>query len=65
MTDPEQNAFSMRSNHMKNPAKSPAKIPEKHVRRTPPSIESRIAECYDALSAIDQRLADVILGAPG
>lgn len=46
---------------MKNPSRSPAK----QVRRAPPSIESRIAECYDGLSGIDQRLADVILGAPG
>jgi DNA-binding MurR/RpiR family transcriptional regulator len=30
-----------------------------------PSIESRIAESYDELSEIDQRLADVILSAPG
>jgi DNA-binding MurR/RpiR family transcriptional regulator len=33
--------------------------------KRPASIESRIAECYDQLSEIDQRLADVILSAPG
>lgn len=33
--------------------------------KRPSSIESRIAECYDQLSEIDQRLADVILSAPG
>ncbi|WP_429574405.1 MurR/RpiR family transcriptional regulator [Paraburkholderia sp. UCT70] len=37
----------------------------KKEKRSPPSIESRIAECYDELSEIDQRLADVILSAPG
>ncbi|KKB63441.1 RpiR family transcriptional regulator [Robbsia andropogonis] len=37
----------------------------KKDKRSPPSIESRIAECYDELSEIDQRLADVILSAPG
>jgi DNA-binding MurR/RpiR family transcriptional regulator len=34
-------------------------------KRRPASIESRISECYDELSEIDQRLADVILSAPG
>jgi DNA-binding MurR/RpiR family transcriptional regulator len=34
-------------------------------KKRPASIESRIAECYDQLSEIDQRLADVILSAPG
>src|SRR3984893_12089915 len=34
-------------------------------KRRPASIESRITECYDELSEIDQRLADVILSAPG
>ncbi|GAB5097964.1 MurR/RpiR family transcriptional regulator [Caballeronia sp. HLA56] len=33
--------------------------------KRPASIESRIAESYDQLSEIDQRLADVILSAPG
>jgi len=33
--------------------------------KRPMSIESRISECYEQLSEIDQRLADVILGAPG
>jgi DNA-binding MurR/RpiR family transcriptional regulator len=33
--------------------------------KRPASIESRIVECYDKLSEIDQRLADVILSAPG
>jgi DNA-binding MurR/RpiR family transcriptional regulator len=37
----------------------------KKEKRPPASIESRIAECYDELSEIDQRLADVILSAPG
>ena len=37
----------------------------KQEKRAPQSIESRIAECYDELSEIDQRLADVILSAPG
>ena len=37
----------------------------KKDKRRPVSIESRIAECYDELSEIDQRLADVILSAPG
>jgi DNA-binding MurR/RpiR family transcriptional regulator len=37
----------------------------KREKRPPASIESRIAECYDELSEIDQRLADVILSAPG
>jgi DNA-binding MurR/RpiR family transcriptional regulator len=37
----------------------------KKEKRTAPSIESRIAECYDELSEIDHRLADVILSAPG
>lgn len=37
----------------------------KKEKRTPASIESRITECYDELSEIDQRLADVILSAPG
>lgn len=37
----------------------------KKDKRRPASIESRIAECYDELSEIDQRLADVILSAPG
>jgi DNA-binding MurR/RpiR family transcriptional regulator len=37
----------------------------KREKRRPASIESRIAECYDELSEIDQRLADVILSAPG
>jgi DNA-binding MurR/RpiR family transcriptional regulator len=37
----------------------------KKEMRSPPSIESRIAECYDELSEIDQRLADVILSSPG
>ncbi|CDY78902.1 Putative transcriptional regulator [Caballeronia glathei] len=40
-------------------------VPTKKGKRSPPSIESRIAECYDELSEIDQRLADVILSAPG
>src|ERR1700710_277945 len=30
----------------------------KKGKRPPASIESRIAECYDELSEIDQRLAD-------
>ncbi len=33
--------------------------------KRPTSIESRIAERYEQLSEIDQRLADVILSAPG
>jgi DNA-binding MurR/RpiR family transcriptional regulator len=37
----------------------------KKDRRSPPSVESRITECYEDLSEIDQRLADVILSAPG
>jgi DNA-binding MurR/RpiR family transcriptional regulator len=37
----------------------------KQEKRAPQSIESRITECYDELSEIDQRLADVILSAPG
>lgn len=37
----------------------------KKEKRVPQSIESRIADCYDELSEIDQRLADVILSAPG
>jgi DNA-binding MurR/RpiR family transcriptional regulator len=37
----------------------------KQEKRVPQSIESRIAERYDELSEIDQRLADVILSAPG
>lgn len=37
----------------------------KKEKRAPLSIESRIAERYDELSEIDQRLADVILSAPG
>jgi DNA-binding MurR/RpiR family transcriptional regulator len=37
----------------------------KRDKRRPASIESRIAERYDELSEIDQRLADVILSAPG
>lgn len=37
----------------------------KQEKRAPQSIEGRIAECYDELSEIDQRLADVILSAPG
>jgi len=37
----------------------------KKDKRRPASIESRIAECYDELSEIDQRLADVILSGPG
>jgi hypothetical protein len=37
----------------------------KQEKRALQSIESRIAECYDELSEIDQRLADVILSAPG
>lgn len=37
----------------------------KKDKRAPVSIESRIAERYDELSEIDQRLADVILSAPG
>jgi len=39
--------------------------PTKKDKRRPVSIESRIAEHYDELSEIDQRLADVILSAPG
>jgi DNA-binding MurR/RpiR family transcriptional regulator len=42
----------------------PAAHPKRDKRR-PASIESRIAERYDELSEIDQRLADVILSAPG
>ncbi|WP_236072600.1 MurR/RpiR family transcriptional regulator [Paraburkholderia domus] len=38
---------------------------KKQEKRAPQSIESRIAERYDELSEIDQRLADVILSAPG
>ncbi|MDB5767141.1 MAG: hypothetical protein JWQ61_1955 [Collimonas fungivorans] len=37
----------------------------KKEKRRQTSIESRIAECYDKFSEIDQRLADVILSAPG
>ena len=37
----------------------------KQEKRAPQSIENRIAERYDELSEIDQRLADVILSAPG
>ncbi|CAE6931372.1 hypothetical protein R69927_07170 [Paraburkholderia domus] len=37
----------------------------KRDKRRPAPIENRIAECYDELSEIDQRLADVILSAPG
>lgn len=37
----------------------------KKEKHRPASIESRIAACYDELSEIDQRLADVILSAPG
>lgn len=37
----------------------------KKEKRAPLSIEGRIAERYDELSEIDQRLADVILSAPG
>jgi DNA-binding MurR/RpiR family transcriptional regulator len=39
--------------------------PQAKKDKRPSSIESRIAECYDRLSEIDQRLADVILSAPG
>lgn len=42
-----------------------SKAQTKQEKRAPQSIESRIAECYDELSEIDQRLADVILSAPG
>jgi DNA-binding MurR/RpiR family transcriptional regulator len=37
----------------------------KKEKRRQTSIESRITECYDKFSEIDQRLADVILSAPG
>src|ERR1700722_11070506 len=37
----------------------------KQEKRAPQSIESRIAECYDELSEIDQRLAGGILNEPG
>ena len=39
--------------------------PTKKDKRRAPSIESRIAACYDELTEIDQRLADVILSSPG
>jgi DNA-binding MurR/RpiR family transcriptional regulator len=42
-----------------------SKAPAKKDRHPSPSIESRIAESYDELTEIDQRLADVILSAPG
>src|SRR6202023_790972 len=42
-----------------------SKAQTKQEKRAPQSIESRIAECYDELSEIDQRLSDVILSAPG
>ncbi|PXW28655.1 MurR/RpiR family transcriptional regulator [Paraburkholderia caballeronis] len=39
--------------------------PQPRKNRRPASIESRIAEHYEQLSEIDQRLADVILSSPG
>jgi DNA-binding MurR/RpiR family transcriptional regulator len=53
MRDPTSNRVSMSAAQTKKD------------KRRPASIESRIAECYDELSEIDQRLADVILSAPG
>lgn len=41
------------------------KAQSKKDERVAQSVESRIAESYDELSEIDQRLADVILSAPG
>jgi DNA-binding MurR/RpiR family transcriptional regulator len=56
------------SHHHGQPAYPQAEMSNaqtKKEKRSPPSIESRIAERYDELSEIDQRLADVILSAPG